>query len=662
MADLEKTVAIIFNANTGPAAGAIDSLNKGLTGVGDGAGKSVPKVQQLQDEVDNLGKRKEIVSALASALEGMIAAVSVKEFIDANIEAERFERTMILLKGSSEAAGEEFEFIRKLANTLGLELFSTANSYAQLSAATKGTALEGQNTRFIFEAVASSMAALGKSSADTEGALLAVGQMVSKGVVSMEELRGQLGERLPGAFAVASDAMGLTSAELIDLVSSGKLATEDFLPKFAAQLEAVYGGVQQVDTFQAAWNRLGNTLKEISVDIGQSGVMDAATKGIEALAFAIVSTTSMAQFLGASVRNILDLLATGNVSQYMANNATATERFAESTKRSHDALFDVNEQLSATGAAGIAAGDKVKQGLDTGAQSAKDLKEQAKQADDLLKKMGLDPKQFVEPLQVASAEMQGVIKDMVNNPEINGAEMLSGLLVAMDKINTEELPALAAAAQGAFESGKLSADEYDAALNALQSRQDGLWPTMDKVSDSAKKQSDALKKTELDTRKAEDAAKKYEIELLKLASNEKIAVIESRIKLNIAEVEANAKIATAILDSISQTYVADVSLIGDLMAQVNDGKTFADKMRIAMAEAADQRVGELHNAQMALVAAQIDYMRAKTDAASAGNPLVTISADGLKPHLEAFMWEILREIQVKMAYDGGDMLTGGCSL
>jgi hypothetical protein len=73
-------------------------------------------------------------------------------------------------------------------------------------------------------------------------------------------------------------------------------------------------------------------------------------------------------------------------------------------------------------------------------------------------------------------------------------------------------------------------------------------------------------------------------------------------------------------------------------------------------------VGELHNAQMALVAAQIDYMRAKTDAASAGNPLVTISADGLKPHLEAFMWEILREIQVKMAYDGGDMLTGGCSL
>jgi hypothetical protein len=185
---------------------------------------------------------------------------------------------------------------------------------------------------------------------------------------------------------------------------------------------------------------------------------------------------------------------------------------------------------------------------------------------------------------------------------------------------------------------------------------------MDKVSDSAKKQSDALKKTELDTRKAEDAAKKYELELLKLASNEKIAVIESRIKLDIADVEANSKIAVAILDSISQTYVADVSLIGDLMAQVGDGKTFADKMRIAMAEAADQRVGELHNAQMALVAAQIDYMRAKTDAASAGNPLVTISADGLKPHLEAFMWEILREIQVKMAYDGGDMLTGGCSL
>ncbi len=662
MADLTKTVAILFNADTGPALGAISNLDKSVGGIGDGASKSIPKVKDLDDQVAGLGSRKEVVAGLASALEGLVAALSISEFIDANIEAEKFERTMILLKGSSEAAGEEFAYIRALANTLGLELFSTANAYSNLAAATKGTALEGQNTRFIFEAVASSMSALGKSSADTEGALLAISQMVSKGVVSMEELRGQLGERLPGAFQIAAESMGTTTSGLIDLVSSGKLATEDFLPKFAAGLESLYGGVQQVDTFQAAWNRLGNTLKEISIDIGDSGVMTAATKGIEALAFAIVSTTSFATLLGASVRNILDLLATGDVSQYMANNAAATEQFAASTKRSHDALFDVNSQLQSTGQAALTAGDNLQTGLGKGAQSAKELKEEAKQADDLLKKMGLDPKQFVEPMTVAADEIQGVIKDMVENPQINGSEMLAGLLVAIDKLSNDQLPAMAAAAQGAFESGKLSADEYDAALGALSTKQDGLWSSMVVGTAKTKELADAQKKQAYETRKAADAAQKYEIELIKIASNEKIKVIESKFKLNIAEVEANAKVAVAIIDSISKTYAADVGLIGTLMGQVTDGYSYADRVRISMVMESNERTLELHNGQMALIAAQVQYMRAKTAAARAGNPLVSIQADGLKPHLEAFMWEILGAIQVKMAYDGGDMLVGGCSI
>jgi tape measure domain-containing protein len=662
MADLTKTVAILFNADTGPALGAIAGLDKSVGGIGDGAGKSIPKVRELQEEMDGLGSRKEVVAGLASALEGLVAALSVSEFIDANIEAEKFERTMVLLKGSSSAAADEFKFISTLANTLGLELFSTANAYANLTAATKGTALEGQNTRFIFEAVASSMSALGKSSADTEGALLAVSQMVSKGNVSMEELRGQLGERLPGAFQVAADAMGLTTAQLVDLVSSGKLATDEFLPKFAAGLNSLYGGVQQVDTFQAAWNRLGNTLKEISIEIGDSGVMAAATKGIEGLAFAIISTTSFATLLGASVRNILELLATGDFSQYMVNNEAATQAFADSTKRSYDALFDVDGQLQKTGAAGIQAGKDIKAGMESGAESANGMKEAAKAVDENLKKLGIDPKDFVQPFEVAANDIQGVIADLVNNPATNGAQMLSGLLVAMDQLTLDQMPALKAAAQGAFEAGILSADQYDASLDALKNRSDGLWPVLDKVTVSSKQQADGLKKTQDETRKATEAAQKYEVELLKIASNEKIATIESKVKLDIAEVEANAKIATAIIDGIGQTYAADVGLIGDLMAQVTNGYTFADQTRLVMAQASNERVEELHQAQMFLIGAQIDYMRAKTDAVSAGNPLVTIQADGLKPHLEAFMWEVLKEIQVKMAYDGGDMLTGGCSL
>ena len=48
----------------------------------------------------------------------------------------------------------------------------------------------------------------------------ALAQMASKGTVSMEELRQQLGDRLPGALGLAAKGLGITEQELIKLVSA----------------------------------------------------------------------------------------------------------------------------------------------------------------------------------------------------------------------------------------------------------------------------------------------------------------------------------------------------------------------------------------------------------------------------------------------------------
>ncbi len=154
----------------------------------------------------------------------------------------------------------------------------------------------------------------------------------------------------------------------------------------------------------------------------------------------------------------------------------------------------------------------------------------------------------------------------------------------------------------------------------------------------------------------------YETKMASIASNEKIKVIDSKFKLNIAEVEAQAKVATAIIESIGKTYEANTSLVGNLMSSLSGANTFGDRTKLAMATEANQRANDLHKAQMDLIQKNSEYLVAKTRAANNGDPLIKIQADGLKPHLEAFMWEILSAIQVRMAYDGGDMLVGGCSL
>jgi tape measure domain-containing protein len=170
-------------------------------------------------------RAKKMESSLASVGQGVLAigasmgvafggAQLVGGLAETALQFDRVNKALVVATGSSNAAAAEMAFVRQTAGFLGLELGSTAQQYAFLAAASRGTALEGQKTRDIFVGVATAASALGLSAADTGGVLNAVQQMISKGVVSAEELRGQMGERLPGAFAAAARAMNMTTEEL----------------------------------------------------------------------------------------------------------------------------------------------------------------------------------------------------------------------------------------------------------------------------------------------------------------------------------------------------------------------------------------------------------------------------------------------------------------
>jgi hypothetical protein len=59
-----------------------------------------------------------------------------------------------------------------------------------------------------------------------------------------------------------------------------------------------------------------------------------------------------------------------------------------------------------------------------------------------------------------------------------------------------------------------------------------------------------------------------------------------------------------------------------------------------------------------LTDAQIEMMQAQTDALVNGDSLIKIDGSGLAPHLEAFMWEVLKAVQVKVNRDGLKLLLG----
>lgn len=192
------------------------------------------------------------------------------ESVNAATRLQALQTSMRVLTGSSGAAQVSLGFVRQEANRLGIHFETAARGFQQLTAAARGTALEGQKTRDIFTAVTSASRALGLTTEETGGTITALTQIISKGTVQSEELRGQLGERLPGAFQIAARAMGVTTQELSKMLEQGQVLANDFLPRLAAQLqrELGQGAVTAAQTAQAAFVKLSNTVKELAASIG----------------------------------------------------------------------------------------------------------------------------------------------------------------------------------------------------------------------------------------------------------------------------------------------------------------------------------------------------------------------------------------------------------
>lgn len=181
-------------------------------------------------------------------------------------------------------AAQEMAFVTGVADRLGLQLSSTAQAYAGFAAAARGTALEGAPVRTVFESISKASAVMGLSAEQSSGALLAVQQMMGKGVVSAEEFRGQLGERMPIALQAGAQALGVTTAEFSKLLETGQIVAQDFLPKFAAAIDKMLAGSveEAANRLDASAQRMGNAWDKLKKTVGDSGVSQAIGTGMTA--------------------------------------------------------------------------------------------------------------------------------------------------------------------------------------------------------------------------------------------------------------------------------------------------------------------------------------------------------------------------------------------
>ena len=247
------------------------------------ASVSLKAVDTTARALNNVFRQATGLVAAYAGISGIIS--SVRSVNETGMAFQGLGTALETITGSSAGAREKMKFLEEQAERLGLNLLETAQSYMQIAAAAKGTELAGDGTRQIFTAIAEASTVLQLSVDQTNGALRAIGQIMSKGKVQAEELRGQLGERLYGAFQLAARGMGITTAELDKMLEQGQVIAEDFLPKFAAEIRKTFSdGVPAASmTARAEMNRFNNAILEIERTIAASGFLDGVTQGYRTL-------------------------------------------------------------------------------------------------------------------------------------------------------------------------------------------------------------------------------------------------------------------------------------------------------------------------------------------------------------------------------------------
>lgn len=255
------------------------------------------------------------VLALITAYIGLNGAIqSVSRAINTTRDLEAAtNRLSTVFDQDYERVAQEMDFVRGTADRLGIAMTDLGLAYSKFAVAADGAKFSADATRQVFISVAEAGRVNKLSLNQLNGVFLALEQMISKGKIQAEELRGQLGERLPGAVSILADALGVTTAELDKMMERGEVfSTESTMLAFADELNERFG-TQLPDALRSLTTEIGrfeNDLDKVSLAFAE-GVVPGIRAALEAFNEFVNSTQGQEFFvnLGTVIGQVVEALA-----------------------------------------------------------------------------------------------------------------------------------------------------------------------------------------------------------------------------------------------------------------------------------------------------------------------------------------------------------------
>ncbi|PUW87349.1 phage tail tape measure protein [Cronobacter sakazakii] len=235
----------------------------------------------------------------------------------------QMERMRVMLRGlnkdkanPAQAAADDMQYIVGMAQNAPFAMEALTDAFVKFRSAgldpTDGS----------MKSLVDSVARFGGDSVLLKRAAVAVQQMSGKGVVSMEELRQQLGEAVPNAMQAMADAAGITMGELTKAVASGTVEAKQALSLMFVGLRAENENAAKdmMQTYTGALAQLQTSFTLFADRVGQAGYLDSLSKGMKELASIMNSAEgiSFANSLGSGLTTAIDSLR--ELAQWLAKN------------------------------------------------------------------------------------------------------------------------------------------------------------------------------------------------------------------------------------------------------------------------------------------------------------------------------------------------------
>ena len=235
MARMEKKRSPRGQRAMGMAKGAAGALGRGAAGLGASALAGGGPGTMVGSGIGMMlgGPMGGFVGAGVGQAVDQLGAVAAKS-VEAFNAVERMKRGLAMASVDAADFAASNELVEESSKRLLMPLEKTYKHFAQLRVNTKQFGMSAKDTQEILEGTALAVAATGGSLEDVDGAMRAVVQIFSKGTVQAEELRGQLGERFPGAVVKFAKANDMSMEQLQKALQKGEVGVEQFV-NFAKQ-------------------------------------------------------------------------------------------------------------------------------------------------------------------------------------------------------------------------------------------------------------------------------------------------------------------------------------------------------------------------------------------------------------------------------------------